>query len=76
MINFGAGFDTTYWNLKDEGCSPQNFIEVDFPGVTTKKCYFIKSKKQLLEKLSSEGNAICKTACQIEIWVVKGNTGL
>ncbi len=55
IVNLGAGFDTTYWTLKDEGISPKNFIEVDFPGVTEKKCHYIKVKKPLLEKLTSEG---------------------
>lgn len=58
VINLGAGFDTTYWNLKDEGLAPKSFIEVDFQGVTTKKSYYIKNRKPLLEKLSSEDEDI------------------
>ena len=58
VINLGAGFDTVYWNLKDAGLAPQNFIEVDFPGVTTRKCHYIKTCKPLLEKISSEGEQL------------------
>ena len=35
----------------DEGKPVKNFIEVDFPGVTARKCYLIKRNKQLLEKV-------------------------
>ena len=31
---------------------PRSFIEVDFEGVTSKKCFFVKSKKELLEKIT------------------------
>ncbi|XP_074657523.1 leucine carboxyl methyltransferase 1-like [Tubulanus polymorphus] len=59
IVNLGAGFDTTYWRLSDEGKKPKNFIEVDFKAVTSKKCHFIKNRKQLLEKISSEDGEIC-----------------
>ena len=42
VVNLGAGFDTTYWQLQDDGCAPQVFIEVDFPAVTARKIHFIK----------------------------------
>ncbi len=53
IINLGAGFDTTYWTLKDEGLCPQRFIEVDFEAVTARKCYYIQNRKPLLEKVSA-----------------------
>uniref|UniRef100_T1JIF8 Leucine carboxyl methyltransferase 1 n=1 Tax=Strigamia maritima TaxID=126957 RepID=T1JIF8_STRMM len=52
IINLGAGFDTLYWRLKDEGKSVKNFIEVDFPTVTSKKCHFIKKSKPLLQGIT------------------------
>ncbi len=55
VVNVGAGFDTLYWNLKNEGLAPASFIEVDFPDVTMKKCHVIKSKQPLLEVVHSEG---------------------
>ena len=58
LINLGAGFDTTYWNLKDEGLAPQNFIEMDFSAVTMRKCQYIKTRKPLLEKITTEGRSI------------------
>jgi len=52
IISLGAGFDTLYWRLTEE-CKPvQNFIEVDFAGVTAKKCFIIKRNKQLLTKVA------------------------
>ena len=55
IINLGAGFDTLYWRLKDAGNSPANFVELDFPSVTAKKCYYIKKQKQLIDRLNTEG---------------------
>ncbi|XP_067008790.1 leucine carboxyl methyltransferase 1 isoform X2 [Anabrus simplex] len=42
IINLGSGFDTLYWRLKDAGQEVSNFVEMDFPTVTSRKCYFIK----------------------------------
>lgn len=58
IINLGSGFDTLYWRLKDAGNSPQNFIELDFPNVTAKKCYQIKKHKQLIDRLNTEDGEI------------------
>lgn len=33
----------------------QNFVELDFPTVTAKKCYQIKRNKVLLDKIHAEG---------------------
>ncbi|XP_023325920.1 leucine carboxyl methyltransferase 1 [Eurytemora carolleeae] len=56
MINLGAGFDTLYWKLIGEGKPVKNFIEVDFSGVTARKCYLIKRHKELLAQVAdSEG---------------------
>ncbi|XP_011297931.1 leucine carboxyl methyltransferase 1 [Fopius arisanus] len=58
IINLGAGFDTLYWRLRDAGCSPQNFVELDFPNITAKKCYHIKKHKQLIDKINTEDGEI------------------
>ncbi|KAJ0182857.1 hypothetical protein K1T71_002226 [Dendrolimus kikuchii] len=39
IINLGCGFDTLYWRLKDTTHAIGNFIELDFPAVTTKKSH-------------------------------------
>jgi O-methyltransferase involved in polyketide biosynthesis len=54
-VNLGAGFDTTYWLFKAEGILPKSFIEVDFPNVTSKKCYFIRRAELLLNGIASDG---------------------
>lgn len=51
IINFGAGFDTLYWRLKDQEYKFENFTELDFPSVTARKCYAIKRSKLLLDGL-------------------------
>ena len=51
MINLGAGFDTLYWRLVEEGKPVKNFVEVDFSGVTARKCYLIKRHKELLAQV-------------------------
>jgi [phosphatase 2A protein]-leucine-carboxy methyltransferase len=56
IINLGCGFDTLYWRLRDVGHMVENFIELDYPTVTAKKCYQIKRSKVLLEKLNIEGD--------------------
>lgn len=58
IINLGCGFDTLYWRLRDAGHMVQNFIELDFPTVTAKKCYQIKRNKVLLEKINIEDGEI------------------
>ncbi|KAJ8310262.1 hypothetical protein KUTeg_012624, partial [Tegillarca granosa] len=58
VVNFGAGFDTTYWILKDEGINPKSYIEIDFDAVTSRKCHHIKRAKALLEKIASEDGEI------------------
>ena len=55
VIDLGAGFDTTYWNLKDASLSPQNFVEIDFPAVTARKCFYISQRKPLRDNVTSSG---------------------
>jgi hypothetical protein len=58
IVNLGAGFDTLFWNLKDEDLTPVRFVEMDFQSVVNRKAYYIKNRKPLLDKLTSEGDAI------------------
>jgi len=53
IINLGAGFDTLFWRLTSEGRPLRSFVEVDFPGVTARKCAIIKRQKQLLAAVVS-----------------------
>ncbi|XP_076454100.1 leucine carboxyl methyltransferase 1-like [Babylonia areolata] len=54
VVSLGAGFDTTYWCLKEQDLNPKSYIEMDFMAVTSRKCQQIKSKKALLDKLATE----------------------
>ncbi|XP_014663738.1 PREDICTED: leucine carboxyl methyltransferase 1-like [Priapulus caudatus] len=58
IISLGAGYDTLYWRLCDERTTITRFVEVDFSDVTSKKCYVIKKRKQLLQKINSEDDDI------------------
>uniref|UniRef100_A0A671FQT2 Leucine carboxyl methyltransferase 1 n=1 Tax=Rhinolophus ferrumequinum TaxID=59479 RepID=A0A671FQT2_RHIFE len=42
IINLGAGMDTTFWTLKDQGLLPRKYFEVDFPTIVTRKLHCIK----------------------------------
>ena len=42
VVSLGAGFDTLYWQLEQEGRRPKVFVEVDFFTVTAKKCFCVK----------------------------------
>ncbi|XP_063225579.1 leucine carboxyl methyltransferase 1 isoform X2 [Bacillus rossius redtenbacheri] len=53
IINLGAGFDTLFWRLQDTGHSVANFIELDFPAVTSKKCICIQKNKNLFNRLKA-----------------------
>lgn len=55
IVSLGAGFDTLYWRLRDEGYKFSNYTEVDFPTVTAKKCFCIKRSKDLLETIGTPG---------------------
>lgn len=58
IINFGAGFDTLYWRLKDEGIVISCYVELDFPTVTSKKCYVIKRNKPLLDRIYEQDGEV------------------
>uniref|UniRef100_A0A8C8TPJ3 Leucine carboxyl methyltransferase 1 n=1 Tax=Peromyscus maniculatus bairdii TaxID=230844 RepID=A0A8C8TPJ3_PERMB len=47
ILNLGAGMDTTFWKLKDEGLLPKKYFEVDFPMIVTRKLHIIKNKPLL-----------------------------
>ncbi|XP_023665029.2 leucine carboxyl methyltransferase 1 isoform X1 [Paramormyrops kingsleyae] len=47
VVNFGAGLDTTFWQLKDESLLPKKYFEVDFPMVVARKIHNIKTKPPL-----------------------------
>lgn len=63
IINLGCGFDSLYWRLPR---TVTNFVEVDFPTVTARKCYNIKRNKHLLEKLNTEGSRRTKYHYQLQ----------
>ena len=55
VVNLGAGFDTTYWLFKSNGIKAKSFVEMDFPTVTSKKCFFIRKGEALLNAIASDG---------------------
>lgn len=58
IVNLGSGFDTLYWRLKDSNKNVTNFVDMDFPSVTARKCYLIKRNKVLLDKIHVEDGEV------------------
>lgn len=54
IVNLGAGFDTLFWRLADDKAEFKSMVEVDLPAVTTRKCYYIRVRKQLLKVVATE----------------------
>ncbi|KAH0813691.1 hypothetical protein MTP99_014510 [Tenebrio molitor] len=65
IVNLGAGFDTLYWRLKDQGIYMANYVEIDFPTVTARKCYAIKRNKQLLERIHEQDGEVKLSATDL-----------
>ncbi|XP_045780721.1 leucine carboxyl methyltransferase 1 isoform X1 [Maniola jurtina] len=65
IINLGCGFDTLYWRLKDSTQAISNFIELDLPAVTSRKCHIIKRNKQLLQKICKEDGEVMTRAGEL-----------
>ncbi|CAI0445954.1 unnamed protein product [Linum tenue] len=53
ILSLGAGFDTTYFQLQDEGKAPFLYVELDFKEVTSKKAAIIETQSQLRDKLGA-----------------------
>ncbi|XP_041347659.1 leucine carboxyl methyltransferase 1-like isoform X2 [Gigantopelta aegis] len=63
IVNLGAGFDTMYWRLRDSSLLPRQFVEVDFPTVTSRKCHIIQSRKKLSDNINSkDGNLLVSSS--------------
>lgn len=58
IVNLGAGYDTLYWRLKEEGVYISNYVEIDFPNVTANKCYMIKKNKHLLATIHDKDGEV------------------
>eukprot|EP00850_Spirogloea_muscicola_P016954 SM000141S00898 [mRNA] locus=s141:222372:225856:+ [translate_table: standard] len=54
VISLGAGFDTTFFQLKKEGRAPYKYVEVDFQEVTSRKAFTISSHADLLQGLGKD----------------------
>lgn len=59
ILSLGAGFDTTYFQLVEEGLAPHLYVELDFMEVTSKKAALIDHNDELKDKLGGEAY-ICK----------------
>ncbi|KAL6513549.1 Leucine carboxyl methyltransferase 1 [Orobanche gracilis] len=51
ILSLGAGFDTTFFHLQDEGKAPYLYVELDFKEVTRKKADLIENSVQLRSKV-------------------------
>ncbi|KAL2892549.1 Leucine carboxyl methyltransferase 1-like protein [Bienertia sinuspersici] len=53
VLSLGAGFDTTYFQLQEEGKAPYLYVELDFHEVTSKKAALIEIHSELREKVGA-----------------------
>ncbi|PIA50369.1 hypothetical protein AQUCO_01300840v1 [Aquilegia coerulea] len=51
ILSLGAGFDTTYFQLQEEGNAPYLYVELDFKEVTSRKAALIETYSQLRDKV-------------------------
>ncbi|GER27386.1 leucine carboxyl methyltransferase [Striga asiatica] len=51
ILSLGAGFDTTFFQLQDEGKAPYLYVELDFKEVTSKKAALVWNSVQLRSKV-------------------------
>nr|CAG4651944.1 EOG090X08O3 [Triops cancriformis] len=58
IVNLGAGFDTLYWKLCEEGQVILNFAELDFPAVTARKSHLIQRSKRLLHYINKADDEV------------------
>lgn len=58
ILSLGAGFDTTYFQLLDEGKAPFLYVELDFKEVTSKKAAVIENSTQLRDKILGANSSI------------------
>ncbi|KAL1217146.1 Leucine carboxyl methyltransferase 1-like protein [Cardamine amara subsp. amara] len=56
ILSLGAGFDTTYFQLLDEGKGPHLYVELDFKEVTSKKAAVIENSSQLRDKIGENAS--------------------
>jgi len=56
VLSLGAGFDTTFFQLQDEGIAPHLYVELDFKEVTSKKAAIVNHYSEMKEKLGSEAS--------------------
>ncbi|XP_074326047.1 leucine carboxyl methyltransferase 1 homolog isoform X2 [Apium graveolens] len=56
ILSLGAGFDTTFFNLQDDGKAPHLYVELDFKEVTCKKAALIESCTQLRDKVGGSAS--------------------
>ncbi|XP_010523103.1 PREDICTED: leucine carboxyl methyltransferase 1 isoform X2 [Tarenaya hassleriana] len=56
ILSLGAGFDTMYFQLKDEGKAPHLYVELDFKEVTRKKATVIENSSQLRDKIGANAS--------------------
>ncbi|EYU42345.1 hypothetical protein ABFS82_14G151700 [Erythranthe guttata] len=56
ILSLGAGFDTTFFQLQDEGKAPYLYVELDFKEVTSKKTSLIESSNQLRARVGESAS--------------------
>ena len=61
VVSLGAGSDTRYFRLRDEGMEVQRYFEVDFGAVTARKVQTMKAKSELFGKFMEHVEIMSET---------------
>lgn len=54
IVNLGAGFDSLFWRIHNKFSCLRSFVDVDLPGVTSRKVMHIRHRTQLLSALGDD----------------------
>eukprot|EP00897_Mesotaenium_endlicherianum_P009451 jgi/Mesen1/8534/ME000484S07926 len=54
ILSLGAGFDTTFFQLLEDGLTADKYVEVDFVEVTSRKVHAIAAHEELRSKLDPD----------------------
>jgi len=56
VVSVGAGSDTMFWWLGEQGNAPKTYVELDFPQITMKKFRLISKHAAMRDVLSNTSN--------------------
>jgi tRNA wybutosine-synthesizing protein 4 len=71
VVSLGAGFDTNYWIMENDGTAPDMFMEVDLPEVVVKKASILQRNADLRKAAGLDGPIRSPTSIQADHYVLR-----